>query len=82
MMNKKQTTTTLALVGMAILTTLMTTTINYATPASALGHFEEPNGLADFSGLPTSDKTSEFDGLLDKDHRSGYDTFLDGTSGA
>ena len=82
MMNKKQTTTTLALVGMAILTTVMTTTINYATPASALGHFEEPNGLADFSGLPTSDKTSEFDGLLDKDHRSGYDTFLDGTSGA
>jgi hypothetical protein len=83
MMNKKQTTTTLALVGMAILTTtVMTTTINYITPASALGDFEEPNGLADFSGLPTSDKTSDFDGLLDKDHRSGYDTFLDGTSGA
>jgi hypothetical protein len=82
MMNKKQTTTTLALVSMAILTTVMTTTINYVTPASALGHFEEPNGLADFSGISTSDKTSEFDGLLDKDHRSGYDTFLDGTSGA
>lgn len=82
MMNKKQTTTTLALVGMAILTTVMTTTINYVTPASALGHFKEPNGLADFSGLPMSDKTSDFDGLLDKDHRSGYDTFLDGTSGA
>ena len=82
MMNKKQTTTTLALVGMAILTTVMTTTINYVTPASALGHFKEPNGLADFSGLPMNDKTSEFDGLLDKDHRSGYDTFLDGTSGA
>lgn len=82
MMNKKQRTTTLALVGMAILTTVMTTTINYVTPASALGHFEEPNGLADFSGLSTSDKTSEFDGLLDNDHRSGYDTFLDGTSGA
>jgi hypothetical protein len=82
MMNKKQTTTTLALVGMAILTTVMTATINYVTPASALGHFEEPNGLADFSGLPMSDKTSELDGLLDKDHRSGYDTFLDGTSGA
>jgi hypothetical protein len=81
-MNKKQTTTTLALVGIAILTTVMTATINYVTPASALGHFEEPNGLADFSGLPMSDKTSEFDGLLDKDHRSGYDTFLDGTSGA
>jgi hypothetical protein len=29
-----------------------------------------------------SDKTSEFDGLPDKDHRSGYDTFLDGTIGA
>lgn len=29
-----------------------------------------------------NDQTSEFDGLLDKDHRSGYDTFLDGTSGA
>ena len=69
-----------ALVGMALLTTVMTT--NYVTPASALGHFKEPNGLADFSGLPTSDKTSDFDGLLDKDHRSGYDTFLDGTSGA
>ena len=82
MMNKKQTTTTLALVGMAILTTVMTTTLNYVTPASALGHFKEPNGLADFSGLPMNDKTSEFDGLLDKDHRSGYDTFLDGTSGA
>ena len=82
MMNKKQTTTTLALVGMAILTTVMTTTINYVTPASALGHFKEPNGLSDFSGLPMNDKTSEFDGLLDKDHRSGYDTFLDGTSGA
>jgi hypothetical protein len=81
MMNKKQTTTTLALVGMAILSTVMTTTIN-VTPASALGHFKEPNGLADFSGLPMSDKTSDFDGLLDKDHRSGYDTFLDGTSGA
>jgi hypothetical protein len=37
-MNKKQTTTTLALVGMAILTTVMTTTINHVTPASALGH--------------------------------------------
>ena len=82
MMNKKQTTTTLALVGMAILTTVMITTINYVTPASALGHFDEPNGLADFSGLPISDKTSDFDGLLDKDHRSGYDTYLDGTSGA
>ena len=82
MMNKKQTTTTLALVGMAILTTVVTTTINYVTPASALGHFKEPNGLSDFSGLPMNDKTSEFDGLLDKDHRSGYDTFLDGTSGA
>ena len=82
MMNKKQTTTTLALVGMAILTTVVTTTINYVTPASALGHFKEPNGLFDFSGLPMNDKTSEFDGLLDKDHRSGYDTFLDGTSGA
>lgn len=82
MMNKKQTTTTLALVGTAILTTVMTATINYVTPASALGHFEEPNGLADFSGLSSSDKTSEFDGLLDKDHRSGYDTFLDGTSSA
>src|SRR5918999_493035 len=82
MMNKKQTTTTLALVGMALLTTVMTTTINHVTPASALGHFKEPNGLADFSGLPMNDKTSEFDGLLDKDHRSGYDTFLDGTSGA
>ena len=82
MMNKKRTTTTLALVGMAILTTVMTTTINYVTPASALGHFKEPNGLADFSGLPMSDKTSDFDGLLDKDHRSGYDTFFDGTSGA
>jgi hypothetical protein len=70
MMNKKQTTTTLALVGMALLTTVMTT-INYVTPASALGHFKEPNGLADFSGLPMNDKTSEFDGLLDKDHRSG-----------
>ena len=81
-MNKKQTTTTLALVGMALLTTIMTTTINYVTPASALGHFKEPNGSADFSGLPMNDKTSEFDGLLDKDHRSGYDTFLDGTSGA
>lgn len=82
MMNKKQTTTTLALVGMAILTTVMTTTINYVTPASALGHFKESNGLADFSGLPMNDKTSEFDGLVGKDHRSGYDTFLDGTSGA
>src|ERR687895_360203 len=82
MMNKKQTTTTLALVGMALLTTVMITTINYVTPASALGHFDEPNGLADFSGLPISDKTSDFDELLDKDHRSGYDTYLDGTSGA
>jgi hypothetical protein len=82
MMNKKQTTTTLALAGMAILTTVMTTTINYVTPASALGHFEEPNGLVEVSGLPTSDETSVFDGLLDKDHRSGYDTYLDGTSGA
>jgi hypothetical protein len=81
MMNKKQATTTLALVGITMLTTVMTTTINYVMPASALGHFEEPNGLADFSELPTSDKTSEFDGL-DKNHRSGYDTFLDGTMGA
>ena len=47
-----------------------------------LGHFNKPSGLADLGGLSTSDKTSGFGGHLDNDHKSGYDTFLDGTSGA
>jgi hypothetical protein len=69
-MKRKQTTTSLALFGMALLATVMTTSISYATPASALSHFNKPNGLADFGGLPMSDKTTDFGGLLDKDGAS------------
>jgi hypothetical protein len=74
--------TFLSMFGMGVLITIMTTSMSFASPASALGHFNKPSGLADFGGLPTTDKTSDIGGHLDNDHKSGYDTFLDGTSGA
>jgi hypothetical protein len=52
-MNKRQTRTSLAIVGMAVLATMVTTTISHAQPASALGHSNKPNGLSDFLGLPS-----------------------------
>ncbi|CAN5216596.1 hypothetical protein BH18THE2_BH18THE2_07870 [soil metagenome] len=74
--------TFLLMLGIGALITIMTTSMSFAAPALALGHFNKPSGLADFGGLPTNDKTSGIGGHLDNDHKSGYDTFLDGTSGA
>jgi hypothetical protein len=53
-MNRRQTRTSLAIVGMAVLATMVTTTISHAQPASALGHSNKPDGLSDFLGLPLS----------------------------
>ena len=78
---KRKEVTFLSVLGMAVLITIMTTSMSFAAPALALGHFNKPSGLADFGGLPTNDKTNDFGGL-DKDHSSGYDTFLDGTNSA
>ena len=78
---KRKEATFLSMLGMAVLITIMTTSMSFAAPALALGHFNKPSGLADLGGLPMNDKTNDFGGL-DKDHSSGYDTFLDGTSGA
>ena len=78
---KRKEATFLSMLGMAVLITIMTTSMSFAAPALALGHFKKPSGLADFGGLPTNDKTNDFGGL-DKDHSSGYDTFLDGTNSA
>ena len=78
---KRKEATFLSMLGMAVLITLMTTSMSFAAPALAQEHFNKPSGLADFGGLPTNDKTNDFGGL-DKDHSSGYDTFLDGTNSA
>ena len=78
---KRKEATFLSMLGMAVLITIMTTSMSFAAPALALGDFNRPSGLADFGGLPTNDKTNDFGGL-DKDHSSGYDTFLDGTNSA
>ena len=78
---KRKEATFLSMLGMAVLITIMTTSMSFAAPALALGHFNKSSGLADFGGLPTNDKTNDFGGL-DKDHSSGYDTFLDGTNSA
>jgi hypothetical protein len=78
---KRNEATFLSMLGMAVLITIMTTSMSFAAPALALGHFNKPSGLADFGGLPTNDKTNDFGGS-DKDHSSGYDTFLDGTNSA
>ena len=78
---KRKEVTFLSVLGMAVLITIMTTSMSFAAPALALGHFNKTSGLADFGGLPTNDKTNDFGGL-DKDHSSGYDTFLDGTNSA
>jgi hypothetical protein len=75
MLTKKQTSMSIALVGMAVLATVMTTSISFAMPVAALGH--EPNGMADFSGHPIDDKTIGLEGLLDKALGGG-----DATTGA
>jgi hypothetical protein len=66
MMTRKQTLTSLAIVGMAVLATVMVTSISLATPVTAVGHFDKPDGLADSSGLPISDKSIDLKGLLGK----------------
>jgi hypothetical protein len=55
---------------MAVLATVMVTSISLATPVTAVGHFDKPDGLADFSGLPISDRSIDLKGLLGKDLKS------------
>jgi hypothetical protein len=66
MMTRKQTITSLALAGMAVLATVIITSISLATPVTAIGHFDNPDGLSDLSGLPTSDKSIDLKALLGK----------------
>jgi hypothetical protein len=54
-MTRRQTRTSLAIVGMAVLATMVTTTISHAHPALALGHSNNPDGLTDFLGRSLSD---------------------------
>lgn len=53
-MTRRQTRTSLAIVGMAVLATMVTTTISHAHPALALGHSNKPDGLTDFVGRSLS----------------------------
>lgn len=51
----RQIRTSLAIVGMAVLATMVTTAISHAHPALALGHSNKPDGLTDFLGRSLSD---------------------------
>ena len=53
-MNRRQTRTSLAIVGMAVLATMVTTAISHAHPALALGHSNKPDGSSGILGLPLS----------------------------
>lgn len=70
MMTRKQTLTSLTLAGTTVLATLIIASISIATPVTAIGHFDKPDGLADFSGLPTSDNGIDLNGLLAEALRS------------
>ncbi len=82
-MNRKETTISLAIVGMALLATIMTAmtptqalAIDYGSPDSSY----QPNGGfvrdgADSSG--TSDNTDEESGDKEKSSGSGYESFQD-----
>jgi hypothetical protein len=65
-MIREQTLTSLDLVGLAVLATVMITSIGFASPVAAVGHFDKSDDLADFSGLPTSDNAIDLKGLLEK----------------
>ena len=78
MMTRKQTLTSFALVGMAVLATAMTTSISFVMPVAAVDHFDKPGGLADSSGLPMGDKSIDLKGLLDKALKSESQGLPDG----
>lgn len=73
----REETTMLAIFATVVMTTAMISSMTFATPALALGHFNEPSGLTAFGGLPEY-TTSDMSGFPDEDNNSGYDTFLDG----
>lgn len=77
-MTRKRTLTSLALLGMAVMATVMMTSISLPTPVAAVTHFDKPDGLADFSGLPTSDKSLDLKGLLGKALKSESEALPDG----
>jgi hypothetical protein len=54
-MTRRQTRTSLTIVGMAVLTTMVATTISHVHPESALGLPNKPGGLSDLLGLSLSD---------------------------
>jgi hypothetical protein len=54
----------MALVGMAVLATVITTSISFVAPVTAVDHFDKPDGLAEITGLPISDKAIDLKELL------------------
>lgn len=82
MMTRKQTLTSLALVGMTVLATVMMTSISLATPVTAVSHFNKRDVSADFSGLPISDKSIDLKGLLGKAMKSEFEGLPDGEDGS
>lgn len=73
-MNRKQTRTSLAIFGIAVLVVMMTTSKSNIPSALALGHLNKPDGLGNLLGLPFGDTEQ----LLNK----GRGTFLDSDGGA
>src|SRR5215216_5931275 len=94
MINRKQTTTYLAIVGMALLATVMT--VSSPTPALALGHWNLDENFTPNSGFAedgmdssgTTDSTNEEDSdedsttaaITDEDEEEGSEDSSDGSN--
>lgn len=76
-MNREQT-TSMVIVGMAVFATVITTSVSFVMPVAAVGHISNPDGLADFRGLPISDRNIDFKGILGKALESGSEGLPDG----